>query len=72
MSLVDLVVDGVSEVIGGGVGPGNDRGVVATFSIGSFGLLGSVWLIATSADPLSTQLGALWYLRALSSLASVD
>jgi hypothetical protein len=52
--LGDLILDGVSEVIGGGVGPDSDRRVVATFSIGSFGLLSvAVWLIATSADPLT-------------------
>ena len=41
------------DLLAGGLGPSSDRGLVATFAAGSVGLLlATLWLIATSPDPL--------------------
>ena len=47
--LIDLVV----ELLGGGIGPSTDRGLVATFTCGSVALVSlCTWLLMTSPDPL--------------------
>jgi hypothetical protein len=53
MSLfIDLILE-AAELIGAGIGPESDRGLVATFSVGSGVFLAVAgWLLATSPDPL--------------------
>jgi hypothetical protein len=47
--LSDLLLD----LLGGGIGPSTDRGLVATFAGGCVAVsIATVWLIATSPDPI--------------------
>ena len=50
---MSLLADSVLGLIETGVFPATDRGLVATLTFASVGLLAtSVWLLITSADPL--------------------
>lgn len=47
--LSDLLLD----LLGGGIGPSTDRGLVVTSAVGCVAFsIATVWLIATSPDPL--------------------
>jgi hypothetical protein len=49
-----ILTDLILELLGSGIGPSTDRGLVTTFTAGSVGLLSlSVWLLMISPDPLS-------------------
>lgn len=50
---MSILVDLLLEIVGSGLGPRSDRGLVATLAAGSAGLCAAtVWLIATFPDPL--------------------
>jgi len=49
---MSLLTDLVLELLGAGIGPSSDRGLVATFAIGSVAFLSvTVWVLTTSPDP---------------------
>lgn len=51
---MSLLIDLLLDVIGSGVGPSTDRGLVATFSAGSIALTAvTAWLVVTSHDPIT-------------------
>jgi len=50
---MSILADLVLELLGSGIGPSTDRGLVATFTCGSVALVSvSIWLLMTSPDPL--------------------
>lgn len=50
---MSILADLVLELLGGGIGPSTDRGLVATFTCGSVALASvCIWLLMTSPDPL--------------------
>lgn len=50
---MSILSDLLLELLGGGIGPSTDRGLVVTFAAGCVGLsIAAIWLIATSPDPL--------------------
>src|SRR5687767_12949045 len=50
---MSILADLVLELLGSGMGPSTDRGLVATFTCGSIALVSvSIWLLITSPDPL--------------------
>lgn len=50
---MSILTDLVLELLGSGIGPSTDRGLVATFTCGSFALVSlCIWLLMTSPDPL--------------------
>ena len=58
MSLIDLIVDGVSELVGAGIGPESDRGLVATSSsISVVLLLATVGVLVTAGSPFALPWG---------------
>jgi hypothetical protein len=51
---MSILTDLVLELLGSGIGPSTDRGLVTTFTAGSVGFVSlSVWLLMISPDPLS-------------------
>ena len=50
---MSILTDLVLELLGSGIGPSTDRGLVATFTCGSVALVSlCIWLLMTSPDPL--------------------
>ena len=50
---MSILSDLLLELLGAGIGPSTDRGLVATFAAGCVGLsIATIWLTATSPDPL--------------------
>jgi hypothetical protein len=51
---MSILTDLVLELLGSGIGPSTDRGLVATLTCGSIALVSvSIWLLMTSPDPLT-------------------